>query len=266
MSELIPFHFDGAEVRTVTIDGEPGFIAADVAKILGFQDAYYLTRGLDDDEKVPHIVGTPGGDQEMTVITEAGLYSAILRSRVPEAKPFKRWVTHEVLPAIRKTGSYGTPSIPDITTAAGVAQMAQMFADTANKLVASEAMVAELAPAAEVGNRLLNAEGDLSVADAAKALTRAGVKVGATRLFTVLAGMKWIYRGGDSRWRTNQRAIESGHMSVLPSSHYHPRTGVLVLDPPQVRVTPKGLQKLLADHGVEVYLADEFSAPIGVSA
>ncbi len=114
-------------------------------------------------------------------------------------------------------------------------------------------LIAELAPKAEVADRLLDAEGDMSVGDTAKALTRAGIKVGEQRLFAALESRKWIYRAkGDGRWRVYQTAIESGHMSVIPQSHYHPRTGVLVLDPPQVRITAKGLQRLLLDHGAVV--------------
>ncbi|SKX38284.1 gp54 protein [Mycobacteroides abscessus subsp. massiliense] len=112
-----------------------------------------------------------------------------------------------------------------------------------------KAEVAELEPKAEVADRLLDADGDLSVRDAAQALTRAGIKVGATRLFAELERRRWIKRGGeDGRWRVLQSAIETGYMSVLPQSHYHPKTGVLVLDPPQPRVTPKGIQRLLADY------------------
>src|SRR5699024_1904545 len=98
-------------------------------------------------------------------------------------------------------------------------------------------------PRAEVADRLLDADGDLSVADAAKALTRAGVETGATRLFKALAGLRWIYRGkADGRWRVYQTAIETGYMAALPQSHFHPRTGDLVIDAPQPRITPKGLQ------------------------
>ncbi|OHU29579.1 hypothetical protein BKG74_03340 [Mycobacteroides chelonae] len=122
-------------------------------------------------------------------------------------------------------------------------------ADQTERAELAEAKVAELEPKAEVADRLLDAEGDLSVRDAAQALTRAGVKVGATRLFAELDRRGWIRRGGeDGRYRVIQSAIETGYMSVLPQSHYHPKTGVLVLDPPQPRVTPKGIQRLLADY------------------
>jgi DNA-damage-inducible protein D len=120
----------------------------------------------------------------------------------------------------------------------------------AEAMEAKDQKIAELEP---VAGKLLNADGDLSVADAAEALTRAGVKVGAGRLFTLLSSMHWIYRDkGDNRWRVYQTAIEGGWMSVLPQSHYHPKTGVLVLDPPQPRVTPKGIKRLLCDHGADV--------------
>jgi len=106
-TELIPFDFEGRPVRVVTdIKGEPWFVAADVAQSLEYRMASDMTRSLDDDEKGTQIVRTPSGDQEMLVINESGLYSAILKSRKPEAKRFKRWVTSEVLPAIRKTGAY----------------------------------------------------------------------------------------------------------------------------------------------------------------
>jgi prophage antirepressor-like protein len=113
MSKIIPFEFDKHGFRVVTdVHGEPGFVADDIATILGYSEASSMTRHLDDDEKGLSIVQTPGGEQQMLTINESGLYSAILRSRKPEAKRFKRWVTHDVLPAIRKTGSYQVPEAP----------------------------------------------------------------------------------------------------------------------------------------------------------
>jgi len=100
------------DVRAILIDGEPWFVAADVAEAIAYRDAHNMVRILDDDEKGTHIVSTPSGSQEMLVINESGLYSAILRSRKPEAKAFKKWVTAEVLPAIRKYGMYlHTPAL-----------------------------------------------------------------------------------------------------------------------------------------------------------
>jgi prophage antirepressor-like protein len=105
-SNVIPFKFGKQEVRTLLINDQPWFVAADVSSALEYRIAGDMTRNLDEDEKGTQIVRTPGGDQEMLVINESGLYSAILRSRKAEAKRFKKWVTAEVLPAIRKHGRY----------------------------------------------------------------------------------------------------------------------------------------------------------------
>ncbi|WP_193583162.1 BRO-N domain-containing protein [Laribacter hongkongensis] len=100
------FNFNDHTVHILNENGELWFVASDVAASLEYRDAANMVRNLDDDEKGTHNVSTLGGDQEVTTINESGLYSAILRSRKPEARRFKKWVTSEVLPAIRKTGQY----------------------------------------------------------------------------------------------------------------------------------------------------------------
>lgn len=106
---ITPFNFNDSEIRLIVRAGEPWFITADVARVLGYRDANNAGRVLDEDEKGTHVVSTPGGDQKLTVINESGLYALVLRSRKPEARKFAKWVTSEVLPAIRKTGSYSLP-------------------------------------------------------------------------------------------------------------------------------------------------------------
>lgn len=111
MSDLSIFAFDSAAVRVVHRVGEPWFVATDVAGILGYRDASNMTRMLEEDEADTHIVSTSSEsgctqDREVTVISESGLYACILKSRRPEAKRFRKWVTSEVLPSIRKTGGY----------------------------------------------------------------------------------------------------------------------------------------------------------------
>lgn len=107
MSSIIPFKFNEQSITVLTADdGEPWFVAKEVAEVLGYRDAHNMTRMLDDDEKGAHKMSTPGGEQTVTVISESGLYSAVLRSERPEAKGFQKWVRAEVLPSIRKTGSY----------------------------------------------------------------------------------------------------------------------------------------------------------------
>ena len=101
------------QVRAMMIDKDPWFVAADVCKALELKDTWMAIKGLDDDEKGTSIICTPGGDQKVSIINEPGLYSLILRSRKPEAKAFKRWVTHEVIPSIRKYGMYATDETLD---------------------------------------------------------------------------------------------------------------------------------------------------------
>ena len=108
-SPVVSFNFVTQSVRIVMIDDEPWFVAADVCVALSHSDTSMAVRRLDDDEKGTSTVCTPGGNQEVTIINESGLYSLILTSRKPEAKKFKKWVTSEVLPAIRKTGRYVAP-------------------------------------------------------------------------------------------------------------------------------------------------------------
>lgn len=100
-------------VRSILIDGDPWFVAADVCKALELEKTNRALSRLDDDEKGAHSVSTPGGRQRMSIISESGLYSLILGSRKPEARAFKRWITHEVIPSIRKHGAYMTDSLLD---------------------------------------------------------------------------------------------------------------------------------------------------------
>lgn len=113
------FAFNGDEVRALVINGDPWWVAADVAAALELGNPRSSLARLDDDEKGVHTMDTPGGPQQMVTVNEPGLYSLILRSRKPEAKSFKRWITHKVLPALRTTGTYGAPrttAVPEPAT------------------------------------------------------------------------------------------------------------------------------------------------------
>lgn len=121
MNELTIFeNSEFGSVRTITIDNEPWFVASDIAKALGYRMASDLTRRIDEEDKGTHSMSTPSGVQNMTVVNESGLYEAILGSKVPNAKKFKKWVTSEVLPSIRKHGMYATDELinnPDLLIA-----------------------------------------------------------------------------------------------------------------------------------------------------
>ncbi|MEK1389061.1 Bro-N domain-containing protein, partial [Limosilactobacillus fermentum] len=107
MNKITSYVFEGSNVRTINIDGSPYFVGKDVATILGYKNTKdALLKHVDDEDKLGSQIATSGQNREMKVINESGLYSLILSSKLPSAKKFKRWVTSEVLPAIRKTGAY----------------------------------------------------------------------------------------------------------------------------------------------------------------
>jgi prophage antirepressor-like protein len=231
-------------VRSVMIDGEPWWVAADVCTVLEIGNPRQTVSYLDEDEVLQAPVTTNDGSERAlptNVISEPGLYSLILRSRKPQAKAFKRWITHEVIPSIRQTGSYSVQ--PREMTKLEALQAA---IESEQARIAAEARVAELEPAAHSWNTLATAEGDFAVGDAAKILSRdPSIMTGRNRLFGILHELDWAYvQNADHRYRAKQYAIERRWLSELPQSHYHPRTGELVLDAPQLRITVKGLNEL----------------------
>ena len=150
MNEIVKV-YKNSPIRIVEKDGEPWFVARDVCKVLEITKVDSAIRNLDADEKGAHTVSTPGGNQEMTIVSEAGLYSLILRSRKPEAKAFKRWVTHEVLPSIRKTGAYLSPGMSNEQVKALVATLEEEMyrrIQAENRLAKLEAHAEELARSA----------------------------------------------------------------------------------------------------------------------
>lgn len=246
-TDIVPFSFAGYEVRIVIIDGNPWWVARDVAETLGYSATSAMTRSLDDDERGVQILHTPSGDQSMTVISESGLYSAILRSSRAEAQAFKRWVTHEVIPEIRRTGSFGSPA-QDVALPATYLEALEALVERERANVELAVENAQLTPRAIAWDAIASAEGDYSVGEAAKILARAGVtNIGPTRLFQKLANLGWTYRGPEGTWMAYADRIDRGHLAHKPQFHYHPRTKERVVDAPQLRVTLKGIE-LLRQH------------------
>ena len=138
MNEIVKL-YKNHPVRIVDRGGEPWFVAKDVCAVLEIAKVDSAIRSLDEDEKDAHSMSTLGGDQEMSIVSEAGLYSLVLRSRKSEAKAFKRWVTHEVLPSIRKTGAYVAPNIGLEQFAA----VAKKIGEMAKHLIAENAELRE---------------------------------------------------------------------------------------------------------------------------
>lgn len=247
MNQIAKFDFNGQAVRTITVNGEPWFVAGDVAKVLGYRKASDMTRVIDAQDKGAQMVRTAGGDQETTVITEPGLYGVIMQRQAgyiddpamqQQVRAFQRWVTHEVLPQIRRTGSYAAPVLT------GAELMAQALIEANSTMANYRARVQELEPLATAWEKLAAASGDYSVRDAAQVLCRdGGIKIGQNRLFAHLktAARPWL----DQRSRPYQWAVDAGLVAEKISSFKFQRTnGAEQLAAPQVRITAKGLQRL----------------------
>lgn len=243
MTHLIPFDYGDERIRLVTIDGEPWFVGADVARVLGYRMASDMTRRLDPEDKGTHSVRTPSGVQEMTVMTEAGLYDAVIGSHVPGAREFKRWVTHEVIPSIRKTGSYGTAAqIPQDYASAlrELADTCEREQRQAAELAEANEHVAQLEPAAHSWETLVDTPGDYALRDAAQVLDRdPAVEIGEKRLARYLREIGWL----DRKSTPYQRQVDAGRLVQRPNPYTHPHTGEQ-RQSTQVRITPKGLQEL----------------------
>lgn len=214
-------------------DGEPMFVAGDVAKILGYRMASDMTRRLEEDEKGTRSVRTPGGEQQMAVITEPGLYSAILGSRVPEAKAFKRWVTHEVLPALRREGGYmvARDETPEQTMARAVL-LAQQTIDR------QKSRIAELEPKALFADAVAASDDTCLVGELAKMMRQNGVEVGQNRLFTMLREAGYLGNVGQNRNVPTQRAMDLGLFRIKETAVTHSDGHVTINRTP--KVTGKG--------------------------
>lgn len=240
MTDLAPFTFDGSAVRVITEQGEPWFVLVDLLRILGMTSKpSQVAARLADDEKGVRLTDTLGGRQQVGVVNEAGMWSVIVRSDSPAAEPVRRWVTHEVLPAIRKTGGYATT--PALT---GPQLMAAALIEAQATLAAKDEQLAIAAPKAEAFDAFLSTTGDLSVNEAAKVLSRHhDILTGERRLRGWMEANGWIYREG-GKPRAYQRRLDQGVLDEKAQWHYHPETGEKVLDTPQVRVTARGIEAL----------------------
>lgn len=254
MSELELFRYADADVRIVVDAGDPWFVATDVARALGYRMASDMTRALDEDEKGTRPVRTPSGEQSMAVVSEAGLYRAIVQRQTGRmaddrtaaaVKAFQRWVTREVLPAVRRTGSYSTasvqPAIPQTYAEALrlAADQADRIEEQVKELEQRAATIAALEPAADAWAEMVDAGGDLSLTAAAKALQSSGARVRAREFFAWLHAKRWIYRaGGAGDWMPYAEVLDRGYMTTRLVSDREQRTK------PQARITVLGMEKL----------------------
>lgn len=188
------FTHDSVELRTVVIDGDPWFVAADVGLLLEYSATSALTRRLDAEDKGVRDLHTLGGAQNMTVISEAGFYAAILGSQSEKAKAVKRWLTHEVLPTLRKTGTYSTaPALTDDEL------IHQALSISATRVAALTERVAELEPKAEYVDIFVAGSDVMSFRTVASTLD-----ISEGWLRRELIDRKWIYVEETSRWSNSK--------------------------------------------------------------
>ena len=231
----VSFNFEGESVRVINQGGEPWFVAADVCAVLEHTNPTVAVGRLDDDERAKLNLGRQG---EGTIINESGLWSLVMGSRKPEAKRFKKWITSEVIPAIRKTGSYG--AVDPIKVLNDPAAMRSLLLNYSEKVIGLEERVATLAPKAEALDRIATANGSFNITSAAKHLNTPP-----KGLFQWLHRHNWIYRrAGGKSWLAYQGRINSGDLEH--------KVHLLSIDDgsdrvvENIRVTPKGLAKLAA--------------------
>ena len=254
-TEIQPFEFEHNQVRALADGDEVMFVATDIAKILGYGSAKDMTRNLDSDEKGRHQVPTPrGGVQNMTVITESGLYRAILNRELGYldgkqkefVKRFQRWVTHEVLPTIRKHGIYATETTID-QILADPDFVIRLLTDLKNeraKRIEAENHVKELDPKARALDDFTNVPDTLLVRDAAKLLSNAGTPIGEKGLREWLSSHDWIYRHAGT-WSAASERVKAGHLVMVESrSHGRNKDGSIFAFAPTIKITRKGLALL----------------------
>lgn len=204
-------------VRVVDVNGEPWFVARDVCECLELGNPRTSIALLDEDEKGVHTMDTPGGAQEMSIVSEAGLYSLILRSRKPEAKAFKRWITHEVLPAIRKHGGYLTPAKLEeaLTDPDTIIRLATNLKAEREKRQALEAQAAADRPKVVFAESIEVAKTSILVGEMAKLIKQAtGCDMGQNRFFEWLRANGYLHKGGSARNMPTQRCIDAGRMEI----------------------------------------------------
>lgn len=227
--------FDNGEFGSIRAlldeNGEPCFVTKDVLGILELDRT--ALRKLDDDEKGVDLIHTPGGNQEVSTVTEPGFYKLVMRSRKPEAKAFQRWVTHEVLPALRRDGGYmvARDETPEQTMARAVL-LAQQTIDR------QKSRIAELEPKALFADAVAASDGTCLVGELAKMMRQNGVEVGQNRLFAMLREDGYLGNVGSNRNVPTQRAMDLGLFRIKETAVTHSDGHVTINRTP--KVTGKG--------------------------
>lgn len=216
MNELKIWNYNNSEVRTVTVNNEPWWVLTDVCKVLELSNATKVAQRLEEDERSNFKLGRQG---EATIINESGLYSVILRSDKPQAKPFRKWVTSEVLPSIRKTGMYATDELlnnPDLAIKAFTALKEEREKTKAltETVAIQQQQILELKPKASYYDVVLNCKDLLSTTEIAKDYGKS-----ARWLNELLHELKVQFKQGNKIWLLYQKYANKGYTSTKTQTY-----------------------------------------------
>lgn len=230
------------EIRTATINGEPWFVGKDVAEALGYSDTNKAVAvHVDDEDKLNDKTASSLGQRGGWFINESGLYSLVLSSKLPTAKKFKRWVTSEVLPSIRKNGGYiaGQENLSDEELMARALLVAHNTIAERDKLIKEQGeQLEEQKPKVLFADAVSTSKTSILIGDLAKLLKQNGYDTGQQRLFEQLRNEGYLIKGGSSKNMPTQRAYNMGLFEVKESTIYNPDDSVRITR--TTKVTGKG--------------------------
>lgn len=257
MNELQIFNSpEFGQVRTVTIDGEPWFIAKDVATALGYSNTRdAIAKHVDDDDKNTVVIRDGKGNPNQTIINESGLYSLVLSSKLPTAKKFKHWVTAEILPSIRRTGGYiaNAETMTDVEIMSKALLIAKKTIENREQRIHSlEAETERMKPKEIFADAVSASNSSILIGDLAKILHGNGIKIGRGRLFAWMREHGYLIKQkGTSYNMPTQRAMELKLFKVKEGSYVDGKGNNVITK--TTKVTGKGQQyfinKFLAEKG-----------------
>lgn len=237
MNQLQIFNFNENQVRTVLINNEPWFVAKDVCEILEITNPTMALQRLDNDERAKFNLGRQG---ETNIVNEPGLYTLILGSRKPEAKQFKRWVTHEVIPAIRKHGAYMTPETIEkvLTDPDTIIKLATNLKEERAKRMAAEALVEKQKPKVVFAKAVETSDDTILVGQLAKIIAQNGIKIGQNRLFQWMRDNGYLGKKGAHYNEPTQYSMDLGLFEVKERTVNNPDGSIRITR--TTKVTGKG--------------------------
>jgi len=237
MDQLRVFNFNQNQIRTIFKNGQPWFVAKDVCNVLEISDARKSVNLLDEDERnIIPVTDSLGRNQDTFIINEPGLYSLILRSRKPEAKEFKRWITHEVIPSIRKHGAYMTPEkIKEVLLNPDtIIKLATSLKEEQQKRHAAEKLIEQQKPLVSFAETCMSSEKSLLVRELAKLVSKHEILIGEKRLFQKLREWKLIFPNKNEPY---QEYIDRGYFEISQGVKETSKGSFTWMT---MKVTPKG--------------------------